>query len=84
MNEFDTYLDCVDADVDIQYGRLSLCNLKHYMPGYSRKRIYQVHCDDSNEKYSQIFEHPEHAIIKFIELKRKIRPLWRGNKQKKR
>ena len=84
MTEFELYLDCMDNDVDLQYGRLTLCNLKHYIPGYNKKRTYQVHCDDAKIKFSGLYEHIEHAIRKFIELKREVKPLWRGPHFKKK
>jgi hypothetical protein len=35
--------------------------------------LYQVHCDDSKVKHSELYNDIDEAIDKFLELKRKVR-----------
>lgn len=68
MNEFDVYKFCLENYIDINYKRVSLCNLRNY--GINRQ--YQVHAEGKNV-YSNIFADLDTAINKFIELKNATR-----------
>lgn len=73
MDEYFSYLRCLENDVELQYGKLILCDLRHYMLNYRGRKPYQIWCDDSNIKYFEFYEKPEQAISKFLELKAKIK-----------
>ena len=58
----------------LEKGRLSLCTINDYQgSSFRRKILYQVHCDDTKVKYSELYESSSQAVKKFLELKRKIR-----------
>lgn len=58
----------------LERGRLSLCLINDYKGNsFRRKLLYQVHCDDTKVKHSELYENPSEAIDKFLELKRKIK-----------
>ena len=40
---------------------------------FRKTLLYQVHCDDTRVKYSELYESIDEAVDKFLELKRKIR-----------
>ena len=65
---------CLEEGMSIQYGRLSLCDLRNFRHShvYDNRR-YQVHSEDSRYPWSAIYDEVEPAIEKFLELKRKVR-----------
>ena len=68
------YAWCLEEDLSIEYGKLSLCDLRNF--NYSNvyyDRRYQVHCDDPKHQHSIIYTKIEPAIAKFRELKKKVK-----------
>jgi hypothetical protein len=64
----------IESGMDIQYGKLSLCDLRNYRYGNVRSdRRYQVHSDDRNWEFSGIYDELEPAIEKFLYLKPRCR-----------
>ena len=59
----------------IEYQKLSICDLRDYYNFYSRRKepIYQVHCEDSKNRFSKTYKNINEAINNFIELKRKLK-----------
>ena len=65
---------CINEGVNIEYGKLSLCDLKNF--NYSQisfNRRYQVHCEDKNCPWSMIYEQLSPAVCKFVELKKQVK-----------
>lgn len=61
---------CMEEGLTIEYGRLSLCDLRNYRhSNVYDDRKYQVHCDDPRCQHSMIYDDIEPAIEKFLELK---------------
>lgn len=53
--------------IDSDYGELSICNLANYcITRNTLDRKYQVHCDDSRFRFSQVYSNPMTAIDKFV------------------
>lgn len=74
MSEHEAYKFLLLGGTNFQYGRLSLCDLTNFM--YSQitnNRRFQVHCDDPRNNFSKIYEDPDSAITKFLELKKKTK-----------
>jgi hypothetical protein len=74
VQEISLYMWCIDQGVNIEYGKLSLCDLRNFR--YSNvynNRQYQVHCEDSRHPWSMIYDDLHIAVIKFIELKSRVR-----------
>lgn len=72
--EISLYAWCIHQGLSLQYGKLSLCDLRNFQ--YSQvknNRKYQVHCDDYQYSFSGIYEELQPAIVKFIELKSKVK-----------
>lgn len=68
------YSWCVEEGVNLQYGKLSLCDLRNF--NYSQlktDRKYQVHCDDYTYSWSMIYDNLNSAVHKFLELKDKVK-----------
>lgn len=65
MSEFDTYIKCLYHHVDIQYKKISLCDLSNFN---LKRKGFQVH-SDGREQFSQIYYNINDAVKKFIELK---------------
>jgi hypothetical protein len=64
------YMWCLDQGVSLEYGKLSLCDLKNFRHSNIRDdRRYQVHCEDVRYPWSMIYEDMHAAVIKFLELK---------------
>lgn len=64
----------LDQDINLEYGKLSLCDLKNYRhSSVYQDRRYQVHCDDPKCQHSMIYDNKESAVEKFIELKNKAK-----------
>lgn len=69
--------------IDLQYGKLTLCDLSHYRCGHYRpgRYKYQIYCDDqrvrdgkTNGCYRLYYENRlDDAIKKFLEIKEKIK-----------
>ena len=72
-NEYIAYLICLNENVELTYGKLSLVDLRHYNFNYWRAKCYQIYCDDSNVKCFELYDKPEKAVAKFLELKEKIK-----------
>lgn len=53
--------------IGADYGELSLCNLANIsITRGILDRRYQVHCDDSRFRFSQIYSNPQTAVDKFV------------------
>lgn len=64
------YIWCIEDGLSINYGRLSLCDLRNFRHSSIRyNRKYQVHCDDKRYPYSKIYEDLDSAVSKFMEIK---------------
>ena len=61
------YKKLLEDGCSIEYMDISLCDLKNYVPWYKRqnKSVYQVH----SNKFTEVYNHIDPAIEKFIELK---------------
>lgn len=68
------YAWCLNEGVNIEYGKLSLCDLRNFRHSslYNNRR-YQVHCEDSKYPWSVVYDDIDSAIEKFLELKNKVR-----------
>jgi len=75
MNEFQLYKTCINNDVDLNYGKLSLADLRHYNLR-TRKFCYQIYCDDYRFKFYKLYtvDELDDAVKQFIEIKKKIAP----------
>ena len=73
MDEYQAYLLCLETDVELTYGRMTLCDLRHYNTRIFHKRPFQIYCDDQNVKCFELYENKEKAVSKFLELKAKIK-----------
>ena len=72
--EIALYRLCINEGVNIEYGKLSLCDLRNFRYSHVRtNRRYQVHCEDYQYGFSGIYDNLESAIMKFIDLKGKVR-----------
>jgi hypothetical protein len=72
--EENLYAWCLHNGVNLEYGKLSLCDLRNF--NYSQiknDRRYQVHCEDYNYGCSMIYDNISSAVAKFIELKSKVK-----------
>lgn len=65
MSELDIYINCLYNKVDLQYKKISLCDLSNYN---IKRKGFQVH-SDGRESFSQIYYNINEAVKKFIELK---------------
>ena len=68
------YQACVEEGINLQYGKLSLCDLRNF--NYSQvydNRKYQVHSDDYKYPWSMIYDDIMPAVQKFLELKYKVK-----------
>lgn len=64
---------CINLGIDLQYGKVSLCDLRNYR--YSNvkdQRRYQVHSDDYKNIFSKIYDDLDDAVYRFIDLKSKV------------
>jgi hypothetical protein len=62
---------CLEHDIELQYGKLSLCDLWNH--GFRRpRRRYQVHCEDNKFKFSMIYDELGPAVEKFSYIKKRI------------
>ena len=74
QQEKSLYAWCMEMGLSIEYGKLSLCDLRNFK--YSdvyNNRCYQVHCEDKTYPWSMIYDQIEPAITKFMELKTKVK-----------
>jgi len=72
--EKNLYMWCIHQGVNLDYGKLSVCDLIHFRHSQLRDgRRYQVHCEDSKAPWSKIYDDLSPAIEKFLELKRRIK-----------
>lgn len=55
--------------IDVEYGRLSLCNLgKYCITRNILEHKYQVDCDDANIRFSHVYNNHHSAIDKWVAL----------------
>lgn len=73
LAEYHAYLLCLETDVELTYGRMTLCDLRHYNTRVFHNKPYQLYCDDQNIKHFECYESKERAVSKFLELKGKIK-----------
>jgi hypothetical protein len=72
--EKNLYSWCLHEGVNLEYGKLSLCDLRNFRHSQIRNdRRYQVHCDDATWAHSMIYDNVASAVSKFIELKSKVK-----------
>lgn len=65
------YQVCIEQGLSLQYGKLSLCDLRNFRYSHVKyDRKYQVHCEDARCEHSMIYEELEPAVEKFVELKK--------------
>jgi hypothetical protein len=70
------YEICIDEDISLQYGKLSLCDLRNFRySDVKNDRKYQVHCDDYKYPWSMIYDELKPAVRKFVELKEKVKKI---------
>lgn len=66
------------SGVDLQFGKLTLCDLSHFRCGQFRpgRYRYQIYCDDNNIRFFRCYYETQldDAIKKFLELKYKLKP----------
>jgi hypothetical protein len=70
------YAWCMEVGLSIEYGKLSLCDLRNFK--YSevhKERKYQVHSDDARYPWSGLYDDISNAIEKFMELKQKVKKI---------
>jgi len=65
---------CISQGVNLQYGKVSLCDLRNfnYSQVYNNRR-YQVHSDDPKCQWSMIYDELKPAVQKFVELLNKAK-----------
>lgn len=74
MNDYDRYKRCLEEGVELNYGKLTLVDLRNYRhSAINQGRRYQVHCEDSKYPWSMIYDELGPAICKFMEIKKKVR-----------
>ena len=75
MNDRNYYRNVLLDGCSIEYQRLSICDLRDYYNFYSKRRdpIFQVHCDNSKNRFSQIYKDVNEAVNSFIEIKKKLK-----------
>jgi len=65
---------CLDQGVNLEYGKLSLCDLRNFQYSNVRNdRRYQVHSDDNKNPWSMIYDETGPAVTKFMELKTRVK-----------
>ena len=74
VNDNNYYKSVLLDGCSIEYKRLSICDLRDYYNFYRRRKdpIYQVHCDDSKNRFSKVYKNISDAVNTFIELKKKL------------
>ena len=74
QQEMSLWAWCLELGVDVNYGKLSLCDLRNHRHSQLRDdRRFQVHSEDRDYPWSMIYEEIEPAINKFMELRTKVR-----------
>ena len=72
--EINLYSWCLHEGVDLEYGKLSLCDLRNFhYSDVKNNRKYQVCYEDGKNSFTMIYEDVDKAVEKFIELKKRIR-----------
>ena len=72
--EHNLYSWCIQQGVNLEYGKLSLCDLRNFRHSQIRyDRRYQLHCEDPTWGCSMIYTDIAPAVNKFIELKAKVK-----------
>jgi hypothetical protein len=72
--EKNLYAWCLHEGVNLEYGKLSLCDLRNFRHSQIRQdRRYQLHCEDPTYGCSMIYTDILPAVSKFIELKKKVK-----------
>lgn len=57
----------VENGMGVEFGRLSICDLGDYIQGRQLlDRRFQVHCDDSRMRWSEVYYKLDVAIDKFM------------------
>jgi len=72
MREFDIIKYCVEHDMSVNYGKLSICDLS-LSSGYKGNRKYQVYME-TKQRFAENYTNLGDAVTKFIELKQQMRP----------
>ena len=74
MSETNYYRRVLLDGCSIEYKKLSICDLRDYYNFYRRRKnpIYQVHCDDSKNRFSKIYKDINDAVNIFNEIKKKL------------
>ena len=64
MSETNYYKSVLLDGCCIEYHRLSICDLRDYYDFYRRRKdaIYQVHCEDSKNRFSKIYKNINDAV----------------------
>ena len=72
--EINLYCWCIHEGVNLDYGKLSLCDLSNFRYSHLKDdRRYQVHCEDTGYVWSAIYDDLNAAVNKFVEIKNKIK-----------
>jgi hypothetical protein len=71
MNEFQILKKLVAEGVELTFGKMSLCDLSHYQ-NFRGNRKWQVYCADRREEFYFVYKDLTEAIVKFLELKKRI------------
>lgn len=71
MQDFITLKKLVNDGVELTYGKMTLCDLSKYQL-FRNKAKWQLYCSDNRESHYHVYESLDEALIKFLELKKKI------------
>jgi hypothetical protein len=72
--EKNLYAWCLHEGVNLEYGKLSLCDLRNFRHSHVRyDRRYQLHCEDPIYGCSMLYDDLGPAVNKFVELKSKVK-----------
>lgn len=71
MDEFDCIRLLINNKMEVQYGKLSICDLHNYRNQKSKRR-YQVYCSDSACNFAQNYENLDKAITEFMRIRELI------------
>jgi hypothetical protein len=70
VNELNVLKELLESGHSISYKRLTVCKITR--PFGKHKNVFQVHCEDSSFKHSQLYFDVESAIITFCEHRQKL------------
>ena len=71
MSEFDIIKYCVLSDMSVNYGKLSISNIR-LSSGYKGNRCYQVYYE-AKDRFAENYISLDDAVNKFLELKLKVK-----------